>query len=120
MKPRPIQLDKMIRTYRDFVEEFRGLYHEEIKPLIQNGHLETARSLLFNIVETLKSDRTIFNYTQIPTVHSGLNLLASIKTTYEKLGEKDFNVERDTLHLEEYLAQTKLPTHEQVLADSAR
>lgn len=105
-----------MENYRDFVEEFRRLYSEEIEPLIEKGEYRTAQSLLDNIVMVVKmgGDSKIFNLYEIPQVHCGLSLLGSIVGLYDRLDNPGFDKKRDTLHLRAYLAQTKLPTQEEV------
>lgn len=106
----------MVDNYRDFIENFRDIYFKEIKPFIQKGEYETAKSMLKNIELTLQSGpNEIFNITEIvASVHSGLNLLGTIGVLYEKLDQEEFNPKKDLRPLEAYLAQTNLPTKEEV------
>jgi len=103
-----------ITTYRQFVERFREVYFDEIKPLIEMGAYETAGASLGNIVFAIKTQKDIFNWRELPTVHAGLNLLASIDVMHQQLKEGEFDLERDFKSLEAYLNQTRLPTREQV------
>lgn len=113
--------ERTINTYRDFIEEFRQEYEEEIKPLIVSGDYETARSLLYNIKFAMENDKTIFNTIQIPTVHFGLRFLTSVIRLYDELSKKDFNPNSSCVrNLEATLAQTKLPTQEEIKRNSAR
>ena len=98
-----------ISTFRGFVERFREVYFDEIKPLIEMGEYEVAECSLRNILLAVQTEKDVFNYKQVPTVNSGLSLLASIEVMHQKLERKSFNPKRDFNCLESYLAQTRLP-----------
>jgi hypothetical protein len=111
----------MINSYREWVEEFGLIYQEEIKPLIKSGDYETAKRELFNIKFDIENNKRIFNTIQIPTVHFGLRLLTSICLLYDELSKQNFNPNSFSVrNLEASLAQTKLPTQEDVRRSSVR
>jgi hypothetical protein len=106
--------DKIISNYRDFVEEFRLFYKDEIKPLIENKDYATAEIELRNIIFAIEHERQIFNLNDVVvSVHYGLSLLSSIELLHEALKRNTFQ-EGYTKSLEAYLAQTTLPTQEEV------
>ena len=106
--------EETITTYKGFVERFREVYFEEIKPLIEEGAYQTAACSLNNIVLSMRTFKDIFNIRQVPTVHFGLTLLTSIDIMHQLLREGKFDPTRDFKTLEAGLTQTKLPTRAQL------
>lgn len=81
-----------MKNYREFVEEFRTLYSEEIEPLIENREYKAARSLLDNIVMAVKMGGTskVFNLPEVLGVHCGLSFLSSVVELYDRLDKPGF------------------------------
>lgn len=106
--------EETITTYKGFVERFREVYFEEIKPLIEEGAYQTAACSLNNMILSMKTLPEIFNIRQVPQVHFGLTLLTSIGVMHQLLKEGKFDPTRDFKTLEACLTQTKLPTRAQL------
>jgi len=107
-------MKEKIKTYEEFVKGFGKVYFEEIKPLIEMGNYEIAGGYLKNIAVAMKSQKDIFNLQNVSVFDPGVGLLVSINGMHQRLREGNFDPKRDFDGLEAYLAQTKLPTKNQI------
>lgn len=104
-------MPKRTEPFRNFVEIFRETYHDEIRPLFEEGFYNSAR-YYFEGTDLLR-DVDTFSLQQISVVPSGLELLNSIKSVRKKLAEGTFDHKRGDLNeLEAYLEETILPVNE--------
>lgn len=90
-----------------FVEEFRELYRESIKPLLEEGSYGTAHGLLGSPVQYLNYARGAA--LEILRVHCGLSLAGQIIRLYNETKGGKTPDERTIRNLEAFMAQTQLP-----------
>ena len=89
-----------------FVKEFRELYSESIKPLLEEGCYGAVHGLLSTPVQYLMHAGNAF---ELMRVHCGLGLGTQIKILYEETENGGTASQRTIRRLEAFMAQTKLP-----------